>query len=105
MLRTSFVMFQFCRNELSAISWSEAKALVKRHLEGRSPGGISDHRETTPELIFHPDRPPVSGTSPVHLLRMLGVHKWSTIERLVEFANIPSIEDSAALLRIPRRQS
>ena len=46
-----------------------------------------------------------AGTSPVHLLRMLGVHKWSTIERLVGFANIPSVEDSAALLRIPRQRS
>ena len=46
-----------------------------------------------------------AGTSPVHLLRMLGMHKWSAIERLVDFANIPSVEDSAALLRIPRQRS
>ena len=32
-------------------------------IDGRPPGGISDHRETPPEPTFHPDRPPVSGMS------------------------------------------
>ena len=31
---------------------------------GNSPSdGISDHRKTTPEPTFHPDRPPVSVTT------------------------------------------
>ena len=33
-------MCQFCQNELSAISWSKAKELVKRRLEGPRPRQI-----------------------------------------------------------------
>lgn len=46
-----------------------------------------------------------AGTSPIHLLRMLGVIQFSTIERLIPYANVAPIEDCAALLRIPRERS
>ncbi len=45
-----------------------------------------------------------AGTSAVHLLRMLGVHKFSTIERLVDYATITPVKDCGSLLRIPKEQ-
>jgi integrase len=42
------------------------------------------------------------GTSSVHLLRMLGVRQFSTIERLIPYINVPSVIELAALLRIPK---
>lgn len=43
-----------------------------------------------------------AGTSPIHLIRMLGVKQFSTIERLLPFATVASVEESAALLRVPK---
>lgn len=46
-----------------------------------------------------------AGTSAVHLREMLGVTQFATIQRLIDFAEVPSVEDSAALLRIPTQRS
>ena len=43
-----------------------------------------------------------AGTSSLHLLRMLGVRQFSTIERLIPYAEVPSVSDYATTLRIPR---
>jgi hypothetical protein len=43
-----------------------------------------------------------AGTSPIHLLQMLGIKQFSTIERLLQFGVVPSVKDIAAVFRIPK---
>jgi integrase len=43
-----------------------------------------------------------AGTSPIHLLKMLGMKSFETIERLLPWVDFPSVEQSAATLRLPK---